>query len=533
MCHHPHAPPRNIPLKARENAFPERHFSNFRPSLTPRAHPVYPSPTIHHQHTTLAMKARQLEKLGIPPSLTKLAKWTASAARQAGLSQQEVRALLAQLVSNPDALRDHEHFGELARQICLTNQITAGRDTAYIARDTPAPWRQWGDDLDANAVQQMAHACQLPIAVAGALMPDAHLGYGLPIGGVLATDNAVIPFAVGVDIACRMKLTVLDLDPHLLRSEPDRLINAIESETRFGMGAEFSGRGKRRDHAVLDEDWNITPITRNVKAKAHAQLGTSGSGNHFVEFGLFTVDDDQARELHLPHAGEYLALLSHSGSRGPGATVADYYSKLAMTLRPNLPRELRHLAWLELDSHEGQEYWHAMQLMGRFAAANHELIHRHIAKHLGASVLLDIENHHNFAWKEQHVINGETREVIVHRKGATPAGRDVLGIIPGSMASPAFIVRGKGNPESLQSASHGAGRVMSRTQARNTYRWSHVKSLLEQRGVHLISAGLDEVPFVYKDIHHVMAQQNDLVQTLARFDPKLVKMAPDGERAED
>ena len=130
-------------------------------------------------------------------------------------------------------------------------------------------------------------------------------------------------------------------------------------------------------------------------------------------------------------------------------------------------------------------------------------------------------------------MNGQTRELIVHRKGATPAGKGVLGIIPGSMASPGFVVCGKGQPESLNSASHGAGRVMSRTKALQSFTWSGTKKLLAERGVELLSAGLDEVPGVYKDIHSVMAAQSDLVEVLGRFDPKLVKMCPPGERAED
>jgi tRNA-splicing ligase RtcB len=237
-------------------------------------------------------------------------------------------------------------------------------------------------------------------------------------------------------------------------------------------------------------------------------------------------------KLGLPD-GEYLALLSHSGSRGTGAQVCDVYSKRAMARRSNLQQELKHLARLSLDEEDGQEYWNAMNLMGRYAAANHQLIHKHIAKKLGARVLLDIENHHNFAWKERHIVNGHARELIVHRKGATPAGQGVLGIIPGSMATPGFVVRGKGKPESLGSASHGVGRVMSRSKALQTFTWSGTKKLLAERGVDLLSSGLDEVPGVYKDIHSVMAAQSDLVEGLGRFDPKLMKVCPPGQRAED
>jgi tRNA-splicing ligase RtcB len=227
--------------------------------------------------------------------------------------------------------------------------------------------------------------------------------------------------------------------------------------------------------------------------------------------------------------GEYLALLSHSGSRGTGNEVARHYSRLAQKRNPNLPNELKHLAWLKMDSDLGREYWAAMELMGRYAAANHALIHQYIARHLKVQVLLDIENHHNFAWKETH--NG--REVIVHRKGATPAHKGAIGIIPGSMATPAFVVQGKGEPTSLCSASHGAGRVMSRKQAKKTFRWSDARKYLLEKGVTLLSAGLDEVPWVYKDIHKVMAAQEDLVEVLARFDPKVVRMAKGRERPED
>ena len=424
------------------------------------------------------------------------------------------------LVANPAAYFADDLRAPLARALYRP---------AFTPRAELAPWRQWGSGLEPEAVKQMANACALPVAAAGALMPDAHVGYGLPIGGVLATDNAVIPYAVGVDIACRMKLTVYDRAANTIAGQRDRLANIIESETRFGMGCEFK---RRRHHDVMDDDWSVSPITQRYRDKAWSQLGTSGSGNHFVEFGAFTVDAAQAQELGL-ESGEYLALLSHSGSRGTGAQVCDYYSKRAMARHEYLPKELKHLAWLSLDDADGQEYWAAMNLMGRYAAANHALIHFHVGKKLGARVILDIENHHNFAWKERHVINGEERAVVVHRKGATPADVGVLGVIPGSMASPGYVVRGKGQPESLHSASHGAGRVMSRSKAMQSFAWGNVKKELAAAGVELLSAGLDEVPGVYKNIHTVMAAQTDLVDVLGRFDPRLVKMCPAGERAED
>jgi tRNA-splicing ligase RtcB len=339
---------------------------------------------------------------------------------------------------------------------------------------------------------------------------------------VLATENAVIPYAVGVDIACRVKMTVLDLPADYLTRKRDWLAKAIEDETRFGIGAEFK---HQRRHEVMDEDWNVSFVTRKNKDRAAAQLGTSGSGNHFVEFGELSVNEPQPGLA----AGTYVALLSHSGSRGTGAAVCDHYSRVARDRHRDLPKQLSFLAWLDLDSAEGREYWAAMELMGHYASANHHLIHKHIAKHLGAHVLFDVENHHNFAWKETH----GGRELVVHRKGATPAGAGVLGVIPGSMASPTYLVRGKGSAASLNSASHGAGRVMSRTKAKESFNWKMVNPLLNERGVTLLSAGLDEVPMVYKNIDEVMAAQTDLVEPLAKFLPRLVKMAGPGEQAED
>ncbi|HET6273199.1 MAG TPA: RtcB family protein [Bacteroidota bacterium] len=382
-------------------------------------------------------------------------------------------------------------------------------------------YRTWGTDIDAEAIAQMEAAIGLPVAVGGALMPDAHVGYGLPIGGVLATENAVIPYGVGVDIACRMMMTIFDIPPSVLKSKHDLYVSAIEKNTRFGVGAEWR---QPKSHDVMDENWNVSPVTREMKDKAHRQLGTSGSGNHFVEFGELTFDE----EVLGISPGTYLALLSHSGSRGTGAQVADYYTKVAKKLHPELEGAARNLAWLDLDE-DGAEYWVAMELMGKYASANHHVIHNAIVNFLGHPILKQIENHHNFAWREKH----GGRNVVVHRKGATPAGKGVLGIIPGSMGTPGFLVEGLGNEESLSSTSHGAGRRMSRTAAKKKFTWKETKEFLLKQGVELLSAGLDEVPWAYKNINDVMAAQLDLARPLARFMPRLVKMAPAGERPED
>ena len=380
-----------------------------------------------------------------------------------------------------------------------------------------APWRCWGTGLDPAAMAQMECAAALPVAVRGALMPDAHTGYGLPIGGVLATAGAVIPYAVGVDIACRMRLTVLDLPPEALDRQRDRFRDTLRRATRFGVGAAFAP-GERCEHPVMDEDWHISPVTRAGKDKAWSQLGTSGSGNHFVEFGILTLEQP-ALDLT---PGRYLALLSHSGSRGVGSDVAEHYSRVAMQQHSGLPTDMRHLAWLDLTEPAGREYWTAMELMGRYAAANHALSHGRILRLVGARERAQVENHHNYAWLERH----DGRELVVHRKGATPAGKGALGMIPGTMAAPGFVVRGRGHPGSLNSAAHGAGRRMSRTQARKRLQRDEWHARLAKAGVELMAADIDEAPMAYKDIEEVMRAQADLVEIVARFDPRLVLMAP-------
>ena len=431
------------------------------------------------------------------------------------------KKLIPQILDAPEAYLADASFGDFARR------LIEWRNEDHS--DSSINYCQWGQDLDENSRKQMSNACRLPMAVAAALMPDAHSGYGLPIGGVLALDNAIVPYAVGVDIACRMKMTVTDLPVELLvennASKCRELDASLENGTVFGTGKEWK---RPHQHEVLDEDWTITAVTREVKDRARKQLGTSGSGNHFVEWGLLTLPED---ELGLD-AGTYVTLLSHSGSRGAGARVCQRYSDIA---RRKLParfrndKQLCHLGWLHMDQAEGQEYWAAMNLMGRYASANHHVIHRNVTRLAGAQTLATVENHHNFAWLETH----NNKQVYVHRKGATPAGQGVLGVIPGNMADSAFVVRGKGNAHSLHSASHGAGRRMSRTAAKRQFHWTEWREHLKKHNVRLLSAGLDEVPGAYKNIHEVMAAQTDLVQVVGEFKPRIVKMCGDGSRPED
>lgn len=281
--------------------------------------------------------------------------------------------------------------------------------------------------IEQGALNQMSTAMKLPVTVAGALMPDAHQGYGLPIGGVLATNNAVIPYGVGVDIGCRMCLTLYDIPTTDLEEKKEEFKKLLLNNTKFGQ-ATFKAP---KDHEIFErKEFSELSIVREMKDRAWQQIGSSGGGNHFVEFGV--VEITTAINEHNLKPGKYLALLSHSGSRGLGANIARHYTNIAMD-KCKLPQEAKHLAWLGLDTQEGMEYWLAMNLAGDYASACHHQIHERMAISLNETPFAMIENHHNFAWKEKDA-NGN--EVIVHRKGATPAGKGVLGIIPGSMATP-------------------------------------------------------------------------------------------------
>jgi tRNA-splicing ligase RtcB len=431
--------------------------------------------------------------------------------RQAALSQLEA------VRQNPGSFLAHASLSDLARECFrITHNEKAPQNEL---RESPLPYPVWGaDQIDEGAIAQMNNAMRLPVTVTGALMPDAHVGYGLPIGGVLATDNVVIPYAVGVDIACRMRLSIYEVSPHLIGQKKGIFEESLWNETAFGMGAKWTG-GKRASHAVLDDPaWDATRQLITLHNIAYAQLGTSGTGNHFVEWGSFHLDE----ELFGLKPGDYLALLSHSGSRGVGAKIADRFSKLAMEKHPDLDKSVKHLAWLSLDSEDGQEYWLSMELAGRFASANHFIIHKRVAAAIGLKEAGAVENHHNFAWIEKLP---EGRNVIVHRKGATPAGKGVMGVIPGSMGDAGFLVRGRGVSESLESASHGAGRLMSRKTALNSISRSARDEYLRERGVTLLGGGIDESPQAYKPIDSVMAAQHDLIEVIGKFTPRIVRMA--------
>ncbi len=630
-----------------------------------------------------------------------LAKKAAHALADIGQDETQILEKLDAVLADPDKWTGDPIFFEVASEI-LSRERNDASKWADALRETALPYEVWGaDGIDPAAGAQMRDALRLPVAVAGALMPDAHVGYGLPIGGVLATQGTVIPYAVGVDIACftgdtlvpladgqthtmrdlaqrdqpfvvfsitptqrivaaratchqtresmalveveldngetirctpdhrfmlrdgsycearnleaqtslmpfysrcnengvevqqpdsgtwqrvapdaiftqcvtldvaptsirlgarnhkvvavralatredvyclsvpdwenfalavgvfvhncRMRLSIYDVSPNIMGQHKGRFEKSLVEQTQFGAGCKWSGRDQKEHDVLDDDDWRASRFLHGLRGKAIEQLGTSGGGNHFVEWGEFTLDEDSA-EWGLK-AGQYLSLLSHSGSRGVGFKIANEYSRLARGLHPNLPDVVKHLAWLDMDSDAGREYWIGMELAGRFASACHEIIHREVARAAGFKEVAAIENHHNFAWRETMA---DGSEAIVHRKGATPAGEGVLGIIPGSMADPGYVVRGKGVMASLNSASHGAGRAMSRRAAKDSITSGQVRKYLEYRGVKLLGGGLDEAPMAYKNIEEVIGAQRDLVDVLGQFAPKIVMMAND------
>ena len=441
-----------------------------------------------------------------------------------GVDREEALARLNRVREAPFDYQSDPIFDTLAERLI---QLEMKQQQRPVVRDKPAPYQVWGDDFEPETLRQMKNAAYLPVSQVGALMPDGHPGYGLPIGGVLATDNAVIPYGVGMDIACRMRLSIFDESPDLLRAQSDRLRKALIYNTRFGLGSRNGEwhEGARREHPLLDDPrWEATKLLRHLHDKAVRQMGTSGTSNHFAEWAALTALEDVPR-LGLAAGKVRLCFVTHSGSRGVGGTIAQEYTRIAKAVHPELPKEYQQLAWLDLKTEAGQEYWLSMQLAGEFASACHRTIHQTVIAGAGLEAAAFVENHHNFAWEEEH----GGRQLIVHRKGATPAALDELGVIPGTMADPGYIVVGLGNEQSLNSSSHGAGRPRSRTASKQLITRHQRDAYLRQRGVELLNpdAGVDEAPQAYKNPAEVMAQQTDLVRPVATFMPLMVMMSSD------
>ena len=469
----------------------------------------------------LKIKGGDLTKIGFPKG-SKIASMTLGIVLREYKRNNKafVLNLLQQLLKHPQQFREHEVLAPIAELLIEkpdVENVEVGEEHRLLRDEETKHFKKYGSQyIEQGAIDQMSIAMRLPITVGGALMADAHQGYGLPIGGVLATQNCVIPYGVGVDIGCRMCLSIYETKASYLEKNDFQLKGLIKENSRFGR---YIFEDKNRNDAIFERsEFQDIKILRKLKNKAYQQIGSSGGGNHFVEFGVVKITDIN-NEFDLS-VGEYMGLLTHSGSRALGANIARHYTNLAQKLC-YLPKQAQHLAWLDLNKEAGQEYWAAMNLAGDYASACHHHIHRRMATSLGMQPLATVENHHNFAWKER-LPNGE--EIIVHRKGATPAGKGVLGIIPGSMTAPGFIVRGTGNPLSLNSASHGAGRQMSRSKAKSNLNMKMLKQELAKNKVTLFGGGLDEAPQAYKNIHDVMAAQQDLVEVIGSFLPKIVRM---------
>jgi tRNA-splicing ligase RtcB (3'-phosphate/5'-hydroxy nucleic acid ligase) len=380
-------------------------------------------------------------------------------------------------------------------------------------RDRPAPYRLWLHPqmpADANAIDQLKTALSLPVAVGGAGMPDLHKGYSLPIGGVVVLDKAISPAFVGYDISCMVMLTILDtgdeVRPEDLEKEDVRRIflEWVMASTSFGLGSTTRGT----DHAVMDNPlWRESGFLKELRGTAASQLGSSGAGNHFADIVV-------GRPMH----GEpFLGLLTHSGSRGTGNKVGHHYSVLAdqqAARKFNFPKGY---GWFELDSDLGQEYRRVMELMGDYALANHSIIHRRFLETSGFRCLRTVTNKHNFAW-----IDG--RGLVCHRKGATPAHAGEAGIIPGSSGSPSYLVIGKGSRDAWDSASHGAGRPYSRSEAKRRFDPAAFHRHMRAAGITHRGVAPDETVAAYKDIGKIIEAQSDLVEVTAVMLPKVVVM---------
>lgn len=380
--------------------------------------------------------------------------------------------------------------------------------------------RELYEDGEESPISQLETAMSLPVATRGALMPDAHLGYALPIGGVVALENAISPHFIGFDISCMMHISILDVEPSFIEISKTPLTRLLDDVTSFGIGADYTKfhDKKIKDHNVMyDWRWNITDQLSSLKDLAQSQLGSSGGGNHFCNI-MIGNSNVNIKELGIKKGEEFVALLSHSGSRGVGHKMATYYSRKAKDYIEDVSKGIPNgYEWLPMDHDLGREYWMVMKLMGEYALANHQLIHKSFSDLSGIPIKSQYYNRHNFAWRDGNE--------YIHRKGATPADKDLLGIIPASMATPSRIVRGLGNKKSLNSSSHGAGRTMSRTKAIEIFDDKHHEFTVESLGISTKGVSPDESYQAYKDIDDVMyAQEGVLVNELATLSPRIVIM---------
>jgi len=377
------------------------------------------------------------------------------------------------------------------------------------------PIKLWLDEPEEGAMQQAQNLANLPFAVSHiCLMPDTHQGYGMPIGGVLATDNVIVPNAVGVDIGCGMCAVKTNILANTIeRKQLTTIMQGIRELIPFG----FDHHKERQDEALMPQNFNIDEmvVVKRQYLAALKQLGTLGGGNHFIE-------------MQCSHDG-FLWLMIHSGSRNFGLQVAEYYNNVAKKLNAQYFSSINpkaDLAFLPFASDEAHVYYKEMQYCTEFALANRKLMMERAQSAVSATIsgvqyepIINIA--HNYAAWEEHF----GQKVIVHRKGATSAKAGEVGIIPGSQGTKSYIVEGLGNPDSFTSCSHGAGRVMSRKAAIRNLNLEEEKRKLDEQGIiHSIrhKDDLEEASSAYKDIGQVMAFQSDLVKILVELSPLAV-----------
>lgn len=376
--------------------------------------------------------------------------------------------------------------------------------------------KSWVRELDHKAWLELGNLCSLPFVFHHvAIMPDAHGGVGMPIGGVLATSNVVIPNAVGVDIGCGMcavqtDIPVSEISDEVLRK---KLMRGIRKRIPLGM----DHHKQAQDESLMPAGYDIeaTTVVKKEYNSALKQIGTLGGGNHFIE-------------LQRDEEG-FLWLMLHSGSRNLGKQVCDHYAKIAKELnerwfsRVDTAMQLAFLPW---GTQEYQQYWTEMQYCVDFALANRRLMMQRIMEEIvdafpEAHFEPMINIAHNYAALEHHF----GKNVVIHRKGAVKVMEGTVGIIPGSQGTRSYIVEGLGNPDSFYSSSHGAGRCMSRTEAVNTLSLDQEVAKLD--ALHIVHAirnqnDLEEASSAYKDIDAVMASQTDLVKVKVALSPLAV-----------
>lgn len=393
------------------------------------------------------------------------------------------------------------------------------------------PVKSWCENCEEGAVKQAVNLAHHPVLVHHvALMPDAHQGYGMPIGGVVAAKGAVIPAAVGVDIGCGMIATETDIPAEAFAEMSFRRAFQEKLKERIPVGEGESHR--------VTQDWEgFEEYTAHNGMRSslwpskldRMNLGTLGGGNHFIELQKSTARDGSGD----PEGGAKVWLMIHSGSRNLGKRIEEHYHRIAarMCERFHTPLPDKDLAFLPIEEPTGHDYFTDMLFALRYAKENRRRMMGVMKETLtefvpGANFIRTIDIHHNYAAFEEHF--GE--KVCVHRKGATSAKLDEIGIIPGSMGTASYIVRGLGNPESFMSCSHGAGRRMSRIAASTTLtveecdqamngivceRWHKYKGFGKAKG----RLDLSEAPQAYKDIEDVIASELDLVEPLVRLVP--------------